>query len=335
MANLIIRPDLKTAGGETGDILLNGRFIGSFTLVYRENDRVSGAVQLEKKSLPASVKDEVEPFLINYIQSFTDAVNAAECSVIVTYSPYEHIVNAEEVKMADETDAAEEWEALDSDHTAEAELEAEDEAAEGYYELVAVKESEEFVHYHVYNEEEEWLVEAFLDVGQNIVDGEIHWVAPPSEDEIDDITELIVSDFDENLIDHFSLRHYYDKGLLTTMELDHESLLPDDEQEMEDGLNDDYSVFLVRDDGDTLTYEIYQKSHGGLPIGTATVDLGSRQLTGFIDFREPDLAKDSEEIAALLLNELDKEQDYDSLSLTMLSKNKTIEEMFIESTPVH
>ncbi|GIP33922.1 hypothetical protein [Paenibacillus sp. J2TS4] len=330
MANLIVRPDLKTVGGETGDILLNGRFIGTFTLVYRENDRVSGSVQLEKKSLSAADKEEVELFLTQYIQSFTDAVNADECSVVVTYSSYEHIVNAEEIETAGETDVEEEFEETES-------IADDEEDAVGYYELVAVNETPNSVHYHVYDEQEEWLVEAFLDIEQDRVEGEIHWVHEPSEEEIDEVTELIVSDFDSNQIDHILLEHYYDQEILTIMELDHESLVSEDGKpdSLNGKLDDDYLVVLIRDDGDTLTYEIYQQSRGALPIGTATIDLGSRQLTGFIDFREPEHARDSEEIAALLLNELDKEQDYESLSLTMLSHNKTIEEMYIESAPVH
>ena len=83
---------------------------------------------------------------------------------------------------------------------------------------------------------------------------------------------------------------------------------------------------LVRDDKDVLTYEIYQQSRGGLPIGTATVDISHRQLTGFIDFREPGGADDRELIAMLLMEELDKEKEYDSFNVSMMVKNRLIDE---------
>jgi hypothetical protein len=96
-----------------------------------------------------------------------------------------------------------------------------------------------------------------------------------------------------------------------------------------------YSVILVRDDGDTLTYDLYDQALGGLPIGQATVDVSSRELTGFIDFRDPGSSIDSEFIGSLLMNELDKEKDYESLNLTMLVNNEPVDEILFETETIH
>jgi hypothetical protein len=101
----------------------------------------------------------------------------------------------------------------------------------------------------------------------------------------------------------------------------------------EDG--QDYSVVLTREDGDTLIYEVYQQSHGGLPIGRATVDTSNNQLEGFIDFREPGQLADREYIALLMMQELDKEKDFESFNLTMLFQNQPFEEFVYEADQVH
>jgi len=72
-----------------------------------------------------------------------------------------------------------------------------------------------------------------------------------------------------------------------------------------------------------------------LPIGQATVDISSRELTGFIDFREPSDSLDRERIGMLLMRELDKEKDYRSLHLTMLVNNEPIDEIMFEPDTLH
>jgi hypothetical protein len=107
------------------------------------------------------------------------------------------------------------------------------------------------------------------------------------------------------------------------------------DNQTEQAESDDYTIVLARDDEDTLTYEIYRQSHGGLPIGTATIDISHRVLTGFIDFRDPASNDDLDTIAALLMQELDKEKEYDGINLTMLYQNEPIDEMIIECDQVH
>ncbi|CRF29119.1 Uncharacterised protein [Mycobacterium tuberculosis] len=72
-----------------------------------------------------------------------------------------------------------------------------------------------------------------------------------------------------------------------------------------------------------------------MPIGTATVDISERQLTGFIDFREPGTTDDRELIATMLMEELDKEKDYEAINLTMMHNNRLIEEVLFETEYVH
>ncbi len=350
MAHVRLRPDLKTSGGEVSDILLNERYAGTLALVYREQDRIAGSVQLERKSLSSRDRKAVISFVQGYVQSMIDALKAEECEVVVTVSPYDHVIaTGNNVGTIREFADADDIAANPSDHTGSGAAErAQRTAADApeirtrfgkavYYELVIVGERRNKVEYHVYDQNQEWIAEAMMTLYGPDVSGEVIWKHEPSEEEIEHVTDLIVSDFDENEIDTFAIDMKYDGRRIETIQLTHKDLLNKGvaAQVSSDSDDNDYSILLTRDDGDALTYEIYQTSYGSLPIGTATIDISRRQLTGFIDFREPGASDDREQIAALLLRELEKEKDYDTFSLTMLYQNEPIDEIVFESEPVH
>ncbi len=360
MSSIVLRPDLKTAGGEVNDILRNEAFIGTLTLVYRESDRISGAIQLEKDSLSASDKQEVLSFLQSHVQNLIDALHIRNCEVVVTFSPFDHIIDTSDdreyaprspgehvytdriLDFSDDDDA--EWvqdgcrfDDIDPDGRDEVRMQSDDQEAEIGYELVIVEEKRNGVKYHVYDMNSELIAEASMKIYGTDVIGSIEWKLDPLEEEMDEVSELIVSDFNEEEVDTFILNMKVEGEIVETIELTHEELLADAEEPESDMMpdRDDYSIVLARDDGDTLTYELYQQSYGGLPIGTATIDISHRQLTGFIDFREPGSPDDRELIATLLLEELDKEKDYETVNLSMLYRNKLIDEILFENDQIH
>lgn len=349
MADIFLRPDLKTAGGEVCDIMYNDRYAGTMTLVYREKDRLCGSVQLERESLSSKEKKAVVRFVQRHIQATIDALKATECDVLVTHSSFDHVIatDASELESTEgvgvsQSDSDVYWVDDDSQFVdfEPDELETVEMGTSLDYELVATKETKNKMEYHVYDQDQEWIAEVFLRIiGPDVV-GDIHWTFEPLENEIEHVTDLIISDFDPDTIDSFTLDHRFEGEIIETFELTHEDLL-------EDGASDkviigtadelqDYSVILARDDQDMLTYEIYDQKIGGLPIGTATVDISQRQLSGFIDFRDPlEVAGEREKIASLVMQELDKEKDYDLISFTMLCNNRPIDEIVFENEPVH
>jgi hypothetical protein len=352
MANVFLRPDLKTAGGEMNDILLNGRYVGSLSLVFREYDRVSGAIQLERPSLASADKEDVLEYLNDYIQAFASSVEAEECTVAVTYSPFDSFIDPfDDNELYEVQDLAldQDDEGLDEDISFDDvnrdEFETLDMEKEKYH-LVIVGEGRRKVEYHIHDEDEEWVAEAMMHIQGEDVVGEVYWLFEPTEEEIEDITELLVSDFNQDDIDTFVINHNFEDERIETIDLTHTDLL-DQTIEASPGKRkqsvnriqsqeeEDYTVVLARDDEDMLTYEIYEQSHGGLPVGTATVDISQRLLTGFIDFRDPANSNDLDKIAALLMRELDKEKEYTGINLTMLYQNEPIDEMTIECEQVH
>jgi len=331
---IVLRPDLKTPGGEIHDVLWNERYVGNMTLVYREQERISGAVQLDSSSISAQDQDEVIEFVHTYIQNLIMAVGAVDCDVIVTSSAYDHIIT---------TDAQDEFEVLgDESPDVSDQIEMQHtpmltkqgrrgrrgrrrrSGRQEQLKLLIVGESRNRIEYHVYNSQDQWMAEAFFTVDESECSGTIVFMHKPHEDEIDAVIDLIVSDYDESQIDLFDIQVEYKGRTLERIELEHEALR-----------KDDFTVLLARDDGDILTYEIYNPSSGGLPIGTATVDISHRQLSGFLDFKDLYDEDQRETIATLLMRELDKEKEFRSIHLAIMHHNEKVDEMVFESQTVH
>lgn len=361
MADIMLRPDLKTAGGEVCDIMYNGEFVGTLTLVYRESDRLKGAIHLEKQSITSVNKQAVYDYAQSYIQDAIDALGITQCEVTVSYSDYDFVIATDHALQPttyledftssvdllhdDELDYSWLREDLslddeDTDVPSDQFDMLEERKQERGYELVIVNETRNSVDYHVYDKEAELVAEAALHVYGSEVIGDITWKFDPFDEEMDIVTELIVADFDEEQTDAFVFHMIFNGETVDTVELTHIDMLDlmDETQAVDEmwiPTEEDYSIVLVRDDMDTLSYEIYQQSYGGLPIGTATVDISSRQLTGFIDFREPGDSNDRELIATLLLDELDKEKEYETFNISMLYRNKLIDEIMFETEQFH
>ncbi|OCT11999.1 hypothetical protein A8709_29520 [Paenibacillus pectinilyticus] len=363
MADIMLRPDLKTAGGEVCDIMYNGEFVGTLTLVYRESDRLKGAIHLEKQSITTVNKQAVYDYAQSYIQDAIDALGIIECEVTVSYSDYDFVIATDhaiapttfeedfisnvDLLHDDELDYSwlrEDISLQDEDTylpVATEPLNMVEELKQQHgYELVIVSETRSSVEYHVYDKESELIAEASLHIYGSEVIGDISWKFDPFDEEMDIVTELIVADFNEEQTDSFVFHMIYNGETVDTVELTHIDMLDlmDDIQSESDmwiPRRDDYDIVLVRDDPDTLSYEIYQQTHGGLPIGTATVDISSRQVTGFIDFRELGDSDDRELIATLLLEELDKEKEYETFNVSMLYRNKLIDEIMFETEHYH
>lgn len=389
MAHVWIRPDLRTAGGESNDIILDGKYAGNITLVYREGQRLSGSIQLDKEFLSRKKKEIVVEHVKQYVQSLVDAYGALECDVMVNLGEIDQVIATEgnigviqefledeEDSLdfeADYVDTEDDYNDVDRSQRDEMSMSSEVPAphkqkrnkrmelnaterysrreakqtqnmepkgAAVYYELVIVGESDHQVEYHIYNRRRKLQAEVFVHIQDRDVVGEVSWQFRPTDTEIENATDLIVSDYDEDEIDTFLLDMKYDDELLETIELAHDDFFQEEDgEELEavygEGIDDDISILLSRDDGDTLTYEVYKQTRGGLPIGSATVDISRKEISGFIDFHDETDEEEREEIAIRLMKELDKEKSYDTFDLTMLENNEWIDEILFENDTIH
>ncbi|MFD2671834.1 hypothetical protein [Marinicrinis sediminis] len=328
MAEIVIRPDMRTHGGEVSDILLDNHYVGSICLVYRERERMTGSIQLDKESLTPYHKRRVNEHVHAYVESLMDAMNLEECDVMVTYSRYDHVIASDtNVGVIDEF-VDEEME-TDLDRLSEAEDGEEDSAT--YFELVVVNEYHQTTEYEIYDYDQQLVADAVLTQYDHEIYGEVNWQFLPHEEEMEQITNLLISDYEEDEeVVSFVIDMKHSGKIIETEELTHVDVL--DAQETEDA--DEYSVVLSRDDEDTLTYSIYHQSEGGIPIGTATIDVSSRQLSGYVDLRDTSDEKERELMATMLMRELDKERDYRSFNLTLFYRNEPIDELHFQQEEV-
>lgn len=353
MTDVMIRPDLRTTGGEVNDIVVRGRYAGTLTLVYREKERMSGSLQLEREMLNPRDKRNVVRVVQSYVQSLIDAYQVSECSVMATYSRYDHVIATDQHVGVIREIGEETFDPYDVDETLlDPRLDDIDPAGEdtiesetaNYYELVIVGENRNKIEYHVYGHRQEWLAEAFMQIRGSEVTGDVNWRFEPSEDQIEHVADLVVSDFDEQQIDSFMLYMKFDGQLIETIELTHEDLFELDEAtskrlaerstvSLDNG--DSYSIVLARDDGDMLSYDIYHYAEGALPIGSATIDISRRQVSGFVDLREPGSDEEREQIASILMEMVEKERECETFNLTVMHKNQPIDELLFEREQIH
>ncbi|GAA0374475.1 hypothetical protein [Bacillus horti] len=336
MGQIEIRPELVTSSGEAASIMLDQQYVGSLTLLYREEDRLWGSIQLDEQMLHADEKEEIDLFLHQYMESMIDALGAPECFVSVTYSHYDHIISTEDSDSLDRL-----IEADIDDGSLEHDTEEDSEI-----QLSIVGESRSQVEYQLLDQRQQLLAEALIHIDRGDVIGDVFWQTEPSEDDLDEVAHILVADFDSDFIDTFTFTMFYEDEELAVFELSHEDLFDfEDEEEEDEGFLSGESSFVdedelymdvheeeriplqvecVRDDGDSLTFELYEQD--GMKIGQATIDLGGEEPTAVVDFIEPRNRRFREQVAYHMIEELDKETDYHTFAITMQYQDEVVDE---------
>ncbi|AHD05045.1 hypothetical protein ERIC2_c12140 [Paenibacillus larvae subsp. larvae DSM 25430] len=156
MSSIMLRPDLKTAGGEVNDVLVNGKYVGSVSIIYRERDRMFGAVQLEKHSLGEDEEGAVLEFVEQYVLGVAEALNIHEQDIIATCSVDRFIISSSE------------------DEYKEYDLEDDPQ-----YELVIVNEKRNRVDYELLDEDSGLLANIYCKMYGDEVVGTFVWVVDP------------------------------------------------------------------------------------------------------------------------------------------------------------
>ncbi|WP_202078316.1 hypothetical protein [Caldalkalibacillus salinus] len=415
MGQITLRPELVTSSGEACGIMLDDQYVGSLTLLYREADRIWGAVQLDEDVLTVDEKEEVDLFIHQYVENMIDAAGAVECFITTTYSPYDHVISTDQVGHVEELvevesnelpDGYEDYEALEDDVDTFYEYDdlGEDDFDEGIdYEYVddlsdedeyeldeydlaefdngvyddvyleeddedlalqIVGESRNRVEYQLLDQYNNILAEAIMYIDRTDVLGDIFFHENPSEESIDEVTHVLVSDFDQDLIDSFEFRMFFDDVEIANIELTHEDLIEeedvyDDDMMFEEDvyIDDGYNIEddegyetayidgerdlyvdvyedervrlhfeLIRDDIDTITFDIYEDGRRrSTRLGMATVDLAG-EPSALIDFINPRDAHLRQQVAYQLMEELDKETDYNTFGVTMQYQGDIIDE---------
>lgn len=226
-------------------------------------------------------------------------------------------------------------------------------------ELSLVEETDDKFEYRLRDHKKAWLAEATLRLRGSRGIGEVHWLAEPDEEDIDRVAELIAAEHEDSRIRSLIIEMYYEGEPLETVELKLEEPkkasqpLGQSSQSQAGGQaaasnggsanasgrtrgrkNEECEIVLVRDQGDTLTYNIFDPSDPS-PLGAAVVDLSQREVNGEVRFFTPQDELRREDIAYQLLREIDKEREFETCTLSMIENQQIVDEMVFESSPVH
>ena len=207
-------------------------------------------------------------------------------------------------------------------------------------ELSIVGESRNKVEYQLLDKNHEIMAEVLVHIDRGDVIGDIFWHYEPSEEEIDEVAHILVADFDSDLVDSFILTMFYNDEELVTFELTHDDLFEDEEEEeydlseMDEGMyvdirgDETVSLYfeLIRDDVDSLTFNIYEEEPKRQKLGTVTIDLGGDEPSAIVDFMNPRDQHLREQIAYHLIDEVDKEIEYSTFTITMQYQDEVVDE---------
>lgn len=342
-------PDLRTSGGEVQDIMVDGQYAGSLLLVFREGDRVSGSLQMEQDSLPAETEQYIVEQVHEYIRSLADAVSAAEYEVLVSCGTLYSVLQKPESQMDVYIQSSRSEDKYSHDGKS-------DRAGVNEVRVLSGSQAESFT----YEDPEHLLEMELVSAGRSIstyifndangqemaeaslrqygadVQGEIHWYDEPAESYQDAAAELLVRELDEEIIDTITIRMWHQGQELESAEWVHRDFADEVESESEEDPDEIEAaeeacyVMLARKDREFRVYELFLQERGGLPVGTATIDTSQADLSGYMDYQVPGTSAQRKSLVEVLMRELDKELEFDTLHLTMLYRNQIIDEAKIE-----
>lgn len=356
MGQITLRPELVTSGGEACGIMYDDQYVGSLSLLYREEDRIWGTVQLDEEVLDVEEKEDIDLFIHQYIEQMIDALAVPDCLVTVSYSEYDHIISTDndlgEVEEIIEVESGSMYDDADSIDV----YDVNDFEEEEDYELYIVGESRNRVEYQLLDKDHHLVAEAELSLRRGDIAGDIFWNHEPSEEEVDEVANILVNDFDPDMVDTFYFNMKYKDEIVATFELTHEDFIEDDEEmtygeedldeytpldasnfmEQEDEIyvdvyedeDSDIQFELIRDDIDTVTFDIYEEeSEPSHRLGSVTLNLDGKEITGLVDFINPRDKNVREQIAYQLMEELGDEIQFNTFTLTMQYNDEVIDEI--------
>lgn len=336
--------DLRTSGGEVQDVMVNGQYAGSLFLVYREGDRLSGSLQIEQESLPDNTEERIVEKVHAYVRSLADALEAAYYEVLVSCGSLHSVLHKPESESAwSSEDVVHDEERYDDIDSSEVKVIPGSQAESFTYEdrdhvlemeMVSAGRS---ISTYIFNDVDgQELAEASLKQYGADAQGEIHWYDDPEENQLEAAAELLVRELDEDIIDTITIRMWHQGNELEALEWIHRDFSEEFEDTNESDLDELEAaeeacyVMLKRKDREFRVYELFLQERGGLPVGTATIDTSHSDLTGYIDYEVPGTSVQRKSLVEVLMQELDKEMEFDTLHLTMLYRNQIIDEARID-----
>lgn len=244
MNKVVLKPELRTQGGETVSIYLNEDWAGDLYLVYREGEILTGTIQIDTQKVSENQLDVVEEEVRTYIEHLNSALGVQDSSVVMMYGdissvvemePFDASVEIEEedLLMADDEDETiymeeeDDFEAYDAEEDFEGGYAAayvtdDDEYGEDEHHLSVVYENGEHTKYHLHDADHATIGVVAVDEIGNNVSGRVEFWKEPSEDETSDVARMLARTFNDSPKLSFTMN--YEDQHIGDMHMEHQDL---------------------------------------------------------------------------------------------------------------
>lgn len=224
MKQVVLKPELRTLGGETVSLYLGDEWAGDLYLVYREGDVLTGTIQIDTGVVSEEEMEVVATEVRTYIEHLNVALGVEDSSVVLVYGDISSMVEMEPFEVVSvETVQDEEFqehveyavddvrdderdffEIGDVGLTSNLEFVDEeddtydtDEEEEGEFHLSVAYRHGEHTKYHLHDDEHHTLGVVSVDEIGNNVSGRVEFWKRPDDEEANEIAKMLVRTFGE------------------------------------------------------------------------------------------------------------------------------------------
>lgn len=328
MARIQLEPECLTTGGEASGIMIDGQYVGSLLIVFREQDRLFGSIQIDEEKIDPEDKKDLDMFMHQHIEHILQARDIPECFVTVSYSEYDHIIASDDQAL----DEIEGFEQEESPLNQQMDV----------MELVLFQAGEHYSEYELLDRNRELVALINVFFSAQHVTGQVIWQFEPNQHEIDMMLQLVISDFEIQHLQSFTLIMFQDREELTTIDLTRDDLF-EFEQEHEvlqdlqpiesigDGNGMTFELDLIRDDLNVLVYDVYERKDQTVKrVATTSVDLAGDDVTALVELIHLRERSARDLMVYTIIDELEEEEGLEALTVNLSYKGEILDEYIFE-----
>jgi hypothetical protein len=166
MFDIVLKPELRTAGGEATSIYNGDQWIGDMYLVYREHDMLTGTVNIDAKTVSAGKVRKIKEKVNQYVRHLGASLKVTEEDVSLIYGEYFN----------------------GSPMTAN-------------FSVLVSGEDRQGIHYVIKNQNGSQVATALVNIVSTDLIGKIEFVHDPAVKQVDEVVQMILDQYDEQLLD--------------------------------------------------------------------------------------------------------------------------------------
>ncbi|MDI3257531.1 MAG: hypothetical protein QJR01_07380 [Kyrpidia sp.] len=105
--HVVLRPELRTSGGESLGVFLSRRWVGDVYLVYREGHLLTGTIQLDAAKVSQDQVDAVVSHIQDYVAGLAGALDIEDATVVMMCGDIDPVLEGPETWPADRSQGRE------------------------------------------------------------------------------------------------------------------------------------------------------------------------------------------------------------------------------------